>query len=178
MNSDSPRRIVITGFMGAGKTSVATALGRLLDCGSIDLDDIITASEGRTPQQLIDDESEARFREAETRALRVALEVGRERIIALGGGAWMLERNRLLVAEHECVSVWLDASFDLCWERIQLHKAEDRPFARDRARAQALFETRRPFYKLAALHVVVHPNRGVGEIAAEILQEIERREFA
>src|SRR5438270_333739 len=69
----SRRRIVITGFMGAGKTTVAVALSRLLGCASLDLDDLITAREGRPPQQLIDEDGEAAFRECETLALREAL---------------------------------------------------------------------------------------------------------
>jgi shikimate kinase len=172
--SDGPLRIVIAGFMGAGKTTVAVALGRLLDCRSIDLDDVITAREGRTPQRLIDDEGEAAFRDLETRALRDALADCSECVIALGGGAWTLERNRRLVDEHGCVAVWLDVPFDLCWQRITRHGEEDRPFARDRARAHDLFEARRPAYKLAGVRIRVAPGRGVAKIAAEILEETTR----
>ncbi|MCA1592564.1 MAG: hypothetical protein LC754_07935 [Acidobacteria bacterium] len=87
----SERRIVITGFMGAGKTTVAVALARLLRCRHVDLDDFITAREGHTPQQLIDDEGELHFRAAETRALRETLVDDSVRVIALGGGTWTLE---------------------------------------------------------------------------------------
>ena len=48
-----PRRIVITGFMAAGKTSVALALARLLDCGVADLDAIISEHERRSIGELI-----------------------------------------------------------------------------------------------------------------------------
>jgi len=47
------KTIVITGFMGCGKSQVARELARRLDVLMIDLDDRITASEGRTPAELI-----------------------------------------------------------------------------------------------------------------------------
>src|ERR671914_821538 len=94
------RRVVITGFMCAGKTSVARALARLLKCPALDLDELVREREGRTPQRLIDEEGEPAFREAETRALREALGDGAAQVIALGGGTWALERNRALVNEH------------------------------------------------------------------------------
>ncbi|HYX40162.1 MAG TPA: shikimate kinase, partial [Pyrinomonadaceae bacterium] len=76
-------RIIIIGFMAAGKTTVARALARRLNDSVIDLDESITKREGRTPQELIDEVGEAAFREAETRALRAALRYGTARIIAL-----------------------------------------------------------------------------------------------
>lgn len=162
-------RIVITGFMGAGKTTVAAALARLLGCRSVDLDDIITAREGRTPPQLIDEDGEAAFREAETRALGEVLREEEARVVALGGGAWALERNRLLVREHGCLAVWLDAPFELCWRRIGEDRSEDRPNARDPSRARTLYDARRHAYTLAALRVSVTPERSADDIAAEIL---------
>jgi len=172
--SHSGRRIVITGFMGAGKTTVARALARLLDCASLDLDDLVTAREGRTPQQLIDEDGEAAFREAETRALREALETRAARVIAAGGGTWALERNRALVAAHGCLSVWLDAPFELCWERITGGGAAERPFARDRERARELYDRRLADYRLASVRVRVTPPLGVEELAAEIAAAARR----
>jgi shikimate kinase len=169
------RRIVITGFMGAGKTTVAGALARLLGCASLDLDDLVTAREGRTPQQLIDEDGEAAFRECETRALREALESGEAQVIATGGGTWTLERNRALVAAGGCLSVWLDAPFELCWERITRGGAGvDRPFARDRERARELHERRLADYALSSLRVRVTPQLSVDEVAAEIASAARR----
>ena len=172
--SQTRRRIVITGFMGAGKTTVAGALARLLGCAPLDLDDFVTAREGRTPQRLIDEDGEAAFREAETRALREALERGGARVIATGGGTWTLERNRALVAAHGCLSVWLDAPFELCWERIARGGAADRPFARDRERARELYDRRLADYRLASVRVRVAPQLAAEEVAAEIAAAARR----
>jgi shikimate kinase len=165
----SETRIVITGFMGAGKTTVARALARLLGAACVSLDDLVTRHEGRTPQALIDEEGEGYFRDAETRALRRALERGRARVIDTGGGAWTLARNRALVAAHACATVWLDAPFELCWQRITRDASHTgRPLARDRARAERLYEQRRVSYQLAALRVQVTPEGTPEELAAEI----------
>jgi shikimate kinase len=163
-----PRRIVITGFMGAGKTTVARALARLLDCAALDLDDLITEREGRTPQQLIDEDGEAVFRQAETRTLAFALEECDARVIATGGGAWTIGRNRALAQVHECLSVWLDAPFDLCWQRIG-GMDDARPFARDREKTRRLYDERLAAYSLADRRVLVTPALSVEEIAARIV---------
>lgn len=174
--NDAPAapRLVITGFMGAGKTTVAAALARLLGCSSTDLDDIVTAREGRTPRRLIDEEGEAAFRDAETRALRAVLADEAARVVALGGGAWALERNRNLVRESGCLAVWLDAPFDLCRRRVLADRGEDRPNARDPRAARALYDARRPSYELADLRLAVTPERTPADLAAEILRAVRR----
>lgn len=164
----APRRIIITGFMGAGKTTVARALAGLLKCDALDLDDHISVREGRTPRQLIDEEGEAAFRDAETRALISALEANEARVIATGGGAWTLERNRALVHAHDCITVWLDAPFDLCWQRIG-GAGGSRPFARDREKARKLYDERQAAYSLADVQVVVTLQLGVEDVAARII---------
>src|ERR1700704_309739 len=106
-------RIVIVGFMGSGKTTVAKALAARLGCGLADLDAIVSAQQNMSAPQLINEQGESSFRDAETAALQVVLDRQAPRIIALGGGAWTLERNRDLINKHECITVWLDASYDL-----------------------------------------------------------------
>jgi shikimate kinase len=163
-------RIVITGFMGAGKTTVARELARTLASPVVSLDEAVAEIEGRGPRALIDEEGEAYFREAETRALRRALEKGSARVIDTGGGAWTLERNRRLVAEHGCLAVWLDAPFDLCWRRITSERGgEARPLAREREAARRLFEERLASYRLAPLHVRVTEGQSAAQLAARVV---------
>ena len=159
------RRIVIIGFMGCGKTTVAQALARQLGCDSIDLDSFISEREGRSPAEIIEQDGEAAFREIETRALREVLKKNHPRVIALGGGAWTIPANRALVAQHDCLSVWLDAPFELCWERITSSANTIRPMAPDRDSAQKLYEARRESYELAQLRV---------DTSADPLAEIAR----
>ena len=159
--------IIITGFMGAGKTTTARALARKLDCKMIDLDCLVEEREGRTPQVIIDEDGEPRFREIETRALQAALEMKDARIIALGGGTWTIPRNRALIGEHLSLAVWLDASFELCWQRIAKEHSE-RPLARERERARRLYDERRALYHQARLRIEVSEEKSADNIAAEI----------
>ncbi|MFL6335220.1 MAG: shikimate kinase [Pyrinomonadaceae bacterium] len=162
-------RVVITGFMGAGKTTVGRALARILGETFIDLDDAVREFEGRGPRELIDAEGEESFRESETRALRRVLEEGSARVVATGGGAWTLARNRSLVAEHGCLSVWLDAPFELCLRRIEDQGGRDsRPFARDIERARRLYAERLAAYRQADFRVSVAEESGADDLAAEI----------
>src|SRR5918912_181849 len=165
------RRVVITGFMCAGKTSVARELARRLSLPFLDLDDLVTAREGRTPQQLIDEHGEPAFRDAETRALRQALKTSDAFILALGGGAWTFPRNRALINSYNCLTVWHAAPFELCWERIN-NETQTRPLARDRARARELYDERRASYSTAELHVRADADCSAVELAAEVADRL------
>ena len=158
--------IVITGFMGCGKTKVARELARELNAVMVDLDDQITKRVGRSPAQLIDEDGEPAFRAIESDTLRHVLEIGEARVIALGGGAWIQETNRQLLDEHGCLSIWLDAPFEMCWTRIAASQ-EDRPLGRTREQALALYEQRRPVYELANVHIPIR-EESVGDVVARI----------
>ena len=162
-------RIVITGFMGAGKTTVAFALAEQSGRHAIDLDAFIVERESHTIHELIDHEGETRFREIETSALSEVLETNSWQIIALGGGAWTLPRNRTLIKQHNCVTAWLDAPFELCWQRIT--KGNDvRPFARSQEQAHRVYEERRAIYQLADLHIEVSEETSAAELAARVAE--------
>ena len=146
--------IVITGFMGCGKSKVAREIARRLNVAMVDLDERITERAGRSPAQLIVEDGEAAFRAVETNTLSDVLESGEARVVALGGGAWIQEANRDLIARYNCLSVWLDAPFDLCWARIEASD-EVRPLGRTREQALARYEQRRPIYQLADVHFTI-----------------------
>jgi shikimate kinase len=138
--------------MGCGKTKVARELAGQLKVAMIDLDNQVTKRVGRSPAQLIVEEGEAAFRVIETDTLRHLLGIGEARVIALGGGAWIQERNRQLLDEYRCLSLWLDVPFEICWTRIAASQ-EDRPLGRTREQALLLYEQRRPVYELAKVHI-------------------------
>ncbi|MGI9108087.1 MAG: shikimate kinase [Pyrinomonadaceae bacterium] len=177
MNGNA-RRILLTGFMAAGKTTVALALAARLKCAMIDTDDFIAAREGRSIRAIIDEDGEARFRQIETNALREVLEKGHARVVALGGGTWTVAANRALIAAaHDCFTVWLDAPFALCWERIT-NATDTRPLARDREQAHALYDARRAAYELAARRVQLAGERSADDVATQIMSLIKRQDFA
>jgi shikimate kinase len=161
------RRIVIVGFMGCGKTTVAMTLARELGCDVIDLDSFITERDGRSAADIIAQDGEPSFRKIETRALGDALDNGGPHVISLGGGAWTVEANRAAVAQHHCLSVWLDAPFELCWERITANPKTIRPLAPNREAAEKLHESRQASYLLAQLRV--DATRDLAEIVTDII---------
>jgi shikimate kinase len=166
--------IIIAGFMGVGKTITASALARRLGCLMVDLDQFIEEREGRTAQVIIDEDGEPRFREMESEALRDALEKENARIIALGGGTWTIARNRSLINERGGFTIWLDAPFKLCWERI-IKSDNLRPLARNLDDARRLYDERRELYAQAALRVEISDGKSADAIAAEIAKALTSR---
>jgi len=167
----SNRRIVIVGFMGCGKTAVAKELSRQLDSKFIDLDSFITERNGRSPAEIIQQDGETLFREIETLALRDVLQDRKASSIALGGGTWTIPANRTLVALHDCLSIWLDVPFEVCWHRIMTSSKTVRPLAPDRDTAWDRYQTRRADYALAERHLTVDESDSAESLAEKILRE-------
>jgi shikimate kinase len=165
--------IVIMGFMGSGKTTVAYGLSRQLNCRAIDLDHMITQSESRGPREIIEQDGEEVFRRIETEILRQVLKEASARVVAVGGGAWTIAENRKMIAEHGAFTVWLDAPFELCWKRIETGR-EARPLARSRELAQALYTARRQFYALADARIPVSENESAEAIATKVVGAVAR----
>ena len=168
MNNDT--RIILTGFMGVGKTTVARHLAHLLDCQRLDLDAQIVESEHRTIAEIIEQEGLEKFRQIETSHLRRVLE-SNARIIALGGGAWTIEENRRLIKAVGFTTVWLESSFEHCWLNISSSKRV-RPLARNKSDALKLFEERQRVYCLADWHFIIKPELNSFEVAKRIAEEI------
>lgn len=166
--------IVITGFMCAGKSAVAVALAERLNRRVVDLDEAIRQSTGLSPREIIQSEGEARFRELESSELKRVLNNSAAKVIALGGGTWIIPENRVVIKRAQAFSVWLDPPFDLCWERIR-ESGDERPLAANLDQARHLFETRRPIYALANLRIEVTEERNLDEIVAEILYATSNR---
>jgi shikimate kinase len=169
------KRIVLTGFMGVGKTTVAKHLAAMLECERIDLDAVITDSERRSIAEIIEQVGIERFREIETANLRRILEEN-ARIIALGGGAWTVEENRRLIKSRNFTTVWLESTFEHCWLNISASKRV-RPLARNKSEAQRLFEERQKVYCLADWHFIIKPEFNSFEVAKRIAEEIFFYEF-
>lgn len=162
-------RVVILGFMACGKTTVAKEIARQLNCRFVDLDEFITECHHRSPAEIIEQDGEAAFRDLETLALRDVLQNPDVRVIALGGGTWTIPANRTLIALHDCVSIWLDVPFDVCWQRINASQTI-RPLAPDRQVALARYDSRHADYALAR-QIRVGESSTPTTIAEEILKE-------
>lgn len=157
--------------MGVGKSTVARCLSYILQAEKLDLDKVIEHNEGRTIPQIIETEGEAGFREIESANLEKILRETDAQIIALGGGAWIFPPNRQLIKSHNCVTVWLESTFEHCWRNISISKNK-RPLVHNKHLAQNLFIERQKFYCLADWHFIVEPQLTSFEIAKRIAEEI------
>lgn len=168
---NTDKRIVLTGFMGVGKSTVARHLAYLVKEKRTDLDDYIEKEEGKKIPAIIDNDGLDFFRDVETANLEKILDATECKIISLGGGAWTTEKNRELINERGCVTVWLEATFDHCWRNIRFSKRE-RPLVKNKVQAQKLFEEREKVYCLADWHFVINPGHNSFEVAKLIAREI------
>ena len=165
------KRIALTGFMGVGKTSVARHLANMLRCDRLDLDSLIEINEQRRIAEIIDADGEAAYRSIETENLKLALGKSGVRILSLGGGAWTVAENRDLIKAKGLTSVWLDSSFNHCWNNIR-HSRKERPLARNKLAAKKLFDERQEIYCLADWHFVVKPDLTSFDVARQIYEEV------
>ena len=168
------RLIVIAGFMGSGKTTVARALGNLLGCDALDLDESIARVEQRSPKEIIEQEGEDKFRQIETVALTELLKNDAAGVVALGGGTWTIPANRKLLAEHGAITIWLDAPFELCWNRIEAARQE-RPLAPSEEAAKQRYQDRLSIYALTDHRIEINASNSVEEIAQTIASILRDR---
>jgi len=162
-------RIYLTGFMGAGKTSVGQALAERLDVPFADLDHAIEARAGRTVREIFGEGGEPAFRQLEHETLVGFLERPDlpDLVLATGGGTAAVEPSAGLL-HASGVTVWLNPPFATIVGRIGGLGKEDRPLFRDETEAWALYRQRLPAYRRCDLQVDVAPGESPDEVAARI----------
>jgi len=166
------RPLILTGFMGAGKSSVGRALADKLRCPFIDLDAEITGRAGRSINEIFAKDGEAAFRVLESACLEQVLHL-RVAVIATGGGAVIADANRALMRATGVV-VNLTASFDRIMERLSGDTSRPLYAGNDPAkRAKALMEQREQFYNDADIRIDTD-GKSVEDVAAEILEYLTR----
>ena len=146
----------MVGFMGAGKSSVGRALGVRLGWAFEDLDDRIERREQRKVAEIFRDSGESGFRRAEHAALKELLgelKPGAERVIALGGGAFVQKSNARLMEASGVSTVYLDADAAELWRRCREQAEQQgvqRPLLGSTESFQRLYEDRRRHYLKAS----------------------------
>ena len=165
------QRIVMTGFMGVGKSTVSRHLARLVRVKRIDLDDVIEGVFDKTIAEIVDEKGLELFREIETENLKRVLEDTSYQIISLGGGAFVTEENREMIKMHGVTSIWLEGGFEHCWANISMSYRK-RPLARNRIKAKALFEERNLVYCLADWHFLIRSGCNSFDVAEEIADQV------
>jgi shikimate kinase len=166
------QNVILTGFMGTGKSTVGQRLAAELGREFVDMDTLIEVRESRPIHQIFAESGEAYFRQLEANLCRELAEQD-GLVIATGGGVLVAEAN-LQVMEQSGLVICLDCDPAVLWQRIG--QSEDRPMlaAQDEgrfARLAALLEQRAPAYARIKHHLDVtylspeEAARRIGELA-------------
>jgi shikimate kinase len=172
------RCVVLIGFMGAGKTTVGSALAKSLRWTFVDLDDFIEQREHTRVAEIFASSGEAAFREMESSALAALLQdrnAGSDLVLALGGGAFVQKQNRDALSSAGAITVLLEAPVEELRRRCQA-ELKVRPLAMDDSRFAGLFTARRADYALARFAVQTL-DKTVQQVTTEIEQLLKSSEL-
>jgi shikimate kinase len=166
------KNIVLTGFMGAGKTAVGKELARLLDMRLIDLDSEIEKAEQTTINEIFKQSGEKKFREIETEMIKKVTN-NENIIISTGGGAVMKQENIDLLKKTGII-ICLMATPETILQRTGNNS--DRPLlqvANPLAKINGLLNLRKPFYEKADIMIDTEDKTPL-RIAKEIVEKIRK----
>jgi shikimate kinase len=164
------RNVIITGFMGVGKTSVGTRLARDLGYRFVDTDDLIEADQKITITEIFSSFGEPYFRDVEARVIRQVLE-GEGQVVSTGGGAVIRDENRRAFKAGG-VTICLTARPEVVLERIR-HETH-RPLLQvpdPLGRIRQLLTEREPFYRQADF-IIDTSDRTVDGVISEVRQRV------
>lgn len=164
------KRIVLMGFMGAGKTTVGKRLAERISCEFIDTDELIEKEQGKKISDIFAKEGEQAFRNMETGLLRRLQEREDDFVLSIGGGMPMREENRVLLRKLGKV-VYLNTSKEEIVKRVSGDTS--RPLLQGgelEEKVSALMNEREGIYQETAHMEVVTNGKEPEKIAEEILQ--------
>lgn len=164
------KNIVLTGFMGTGKTEVGRELSRILGWKLIDVDDEIVKNQNISINEIFGRFGEPAFRDIETEMIG---KVSRNRnvIISTGGGAVLKQQNMDILRENGVI-ICLSATPETIFERTSTNS--ERPLLKVEdplGRIRELMEFRRPFYEKADIMIDTEQKTPLS-IAEEILERM------
>jgi len=171
---DSAGRIVLIGFMGAGKSAVAEILAEKLNLPLVEMDAQIIQTSGRNSvADIFDQDGEAHFRALET-ATAQALSPASATVISTGGGVVMSEAAMAALSVNSTL-IFLETRLETLLSRLA--HCGDRPLLRDREQFAGLFELRQPQYRRYAHIILPTDEKTPTELADAILQKLNSRNF-
>lgn len=169
------RRVVLTGFMGSGKSTAGPLLASRLRWRFLDVDDVIEADAGLRIAEIFARDGEAAFRAREREAIvRLA---GEDRVVlALGGGAIeTAETRELLLNVPETLVVYLHVELATTLRRCG-GTEQARPVLADQANLAARYQRRLPLYRMAHLSIATDaltPEQVVEAVVEKLGSRIE-----
>ena len=179
MNDQTTARalpLVLTGFMGAGKTSVGQVVSEKLGREFVDMDVVIETQEGMPIRKIFETRGEAYFRARESE-LCARLAARENLVVATGGGALVNPHNRAQF--DDAFVVCLDATPDELLGRLQGEQTQTRPLLASpnpRQRIVELLDARREAYAQIEWHLDTN-GKTVEQIAEEIVALVQPRKI-
>jgi shikimate kinase len=159
--------IYLVGFMACGKTTVAQMLADELGWNFADIDHDIESARHMKISEIFETLGEEAFRAMEAEAIEKrirSVERGRPTVVALGGGAFIADKNYRLLTEHG-VTIWIDCPIDVICQRVAQNN--HRPLAQDQEKMTRLYDDRRDAYARADYRI--HSNGDSRAAVREIL---------
>ena len=164
--------IVLIGFMGVGKGTIARALVKNSDYFAVDTDDLIESMENRKIKKIFEQNGEAYFRELESKCAIWCEENLSGTIISTGGGFY--KQSNL---EQIGKVIYLQASFDVIINRLKnapnaKAKFKKRPLLKDLTKAKELYNQRVVEYEKVADVIIDVEHGDAVKSAKDILRSI------
>lgn len=166
------KNIILTGFMGTGKTAVGKELSRLLAMTLIDVDTEVEKSQKMTINEIFKEFGEQRFREIETGMIKTVSE-NRKVIISTGGGA-VLKQENMDILRGNGIIVCLTATPETILQRTSNNS--DRPLLQVEnpfKKINDLLQSRKPYYEKADIMIDTEDKTPL-QIAEEIIEKVKR----
>ncbi len=174
--------IYLTGFMGAGKSTIGPILANTLGWDFYDLDKVIENKYGQKIRDIFEQSGEDFFRRIETEEL-TTLSKRRRIVVSLGGGT-IANENNFLILKNTGRIIYLKASPEIVSARL-LHK-RDRPslkvneredFSREEflSRIKSLYDARKEYYEQADL-IIDTDKSSVGRTVDKIADIIRKEQ--
>jgi shikimate kinase len=164
------KNIILTGFMGVGKTSVGTRLAKDVGYAFVDIDTLIESDQRMTITDIFTKFGEPYFREVEARIIHEVMQ-GESQVVSTGGGAVIRDTNRDAFKKAGLV-VCLTALPETIYERIK-HETH-RPLLRTpdpKAKIQELLDSRARFYAQADV-IIDTSEKSVDEVLTAIKERV------
>lgn len=165
-------KIILLGYMGSGKSTIAKLLSKSLSFDCVDLDEIIEKEQHLTVKEIFQQKGEIYFRKMEHDVLKRLLHASGNTIISLGGGTPCYANNMELLHAKNTTSVYLKTSIDSLYQRLH-RQSDSRPLIADKNEAELkefiaihLFE--RSYYYNQASLTVVTDDKKIEAIVAEL----------
>lgn len=165
------KNIILTGMMGAGKTTVGKELATIMNCNFIDLDETIEKNYGKI-SDIFKQKGEEYFRQIETLELK-KLNIQETFVLSTGGGIVLKDENIKILQTLGYV-FYLEASTDTIYKRIKNQKHRPLLNTPDPKRSiEEILSKRKKLYENSGEKITVN-NKNVKEIAEEIYERIVR----